>query len=276
MDDETSRRRRHPGPGAPRRAVTERTADGDSVRFTLWFNAWVSGSVSLDEARDGIVGDDAAHDVVGLPDRDEPVPLILALGVLRAERATGAGLALPEPGDPLGLCGPASFNAEALETGEAVVLEGADLGLVPARAGAGVVWRCLPAASRRQVPGLGEADTELRGTLPRVADTLADLDVARWRPDVADELMALGSAGPLALPPGTDPRVARVVERADRCRHLVQLALVDDGAALSAAEASARREPLVQLDRVARRALVAACSHQGPTGPAVHPPTGKD
>ena len=34
--------------------------------------------------------------------------------------AAGAGLALPEPGDPVGLGGPPAFNAEALEAGEAV------------------------------------------------------------------------------------------------------------------------------------------------------------
>jgi hypothetical protein len=226
----------------------------------LWFNAWSAGAVSLDEARDGIVAGDAAHDVVGLPDRDESVPLILALGVLRSERATGAGLALPVAGDPVGLGGPAEFNTEALEAGEAVVLEGADLGLVPARAGAGVVWRCLPAASRRQVPSLAEADTDLRATLPRAADALADLEVARWRPEVADELMALRSGDPLLLPPGADPRVARVVDLADRCRHVVDLALEDDGGAITAYETAARREPLVRLDAAARRALVAACS----------------
>lgn len=227
----------------------------------LWFNAWTAGAVSLDEARDGIVADDAAHDVVGLPDRDEPVPLILALGMLRAERATSAGLALPVAGDPVGLAGPVQFNSEALEVGEAVVLDGVDLGLVPARAGAGVVWRCMSATSRRQVPSLAEADTDLRATLPRVADALADLEVARWRPEVADELMALRSGDPLLLPPGADARVARVVDLADRCRHVVGLALQDDGGSRTAGEASSRREPLVKLDAAARRALVAACSH---------------
>ena len=57
------------------------------------------------------------------------VPLIVALGLLRAERATAAGIALPVPGDPLGLAGPSSFNGEVVEAGEGVVLDGADLGL---------------------------------------------------------------------------------------------------------------------------------------------------
>ena len=262
MDDERGRRRRQPTPREPRTAPRSAPAPGDAVGFALWFNAWTAGSVSLDEARDGIVGSDAAHDVVGIPDRAEPVPLILALGALRAERATTAGLALPRPGDPLGLGGPPAFNAEALEAGEAVVLDGSDLGLVPARAGAGVVWRCLPATSRRQVPPVPEADTELRATLPRVADALADLDVARWRPDIADELMSLRAGDPMPLPAGIEPRVARMVDLATRCLRVVDLALDDDGGALTSREATLRREPLVRLDAAARRALVSAASHR--------------
>lgn len=233
----------------------------DSARLALWFSAWCEGRASLDEARDEIVGDDAAHDVVGLPGRDGTVPLILALGALRAERAAGAGLVLPEPGDPVGLGGPAAFNVEALDTGEAVVLRGVDLGLVPARAGAGVVWRCLPANERRQVPDLAEADTELRGALPRVADDLAALDVARWRPEVADELMALRRPQSLPIPAGMEPRAQRMVALASRCRAIVKLALVDEGGAITAAEADRRRQALLPLDRAARRAMVAACTH---------------
>jgi hypothetical protein len=216
--------------------------------------------VSLDEARDQIVGGDAAHDVVGLPGQDGSVPLILSLGALRAERATGAGLALPEPGDPLGLGGPAEFNAEALEAGEAAVLSGIDLGLVPVRAGAGVVWRCLPAYERRQVPDLAEADTGLRAALPQVADALAGLDVARWRPEVADELMTLRRIEELDVPPRMSARAQRMVALATRCRRIVDLALADDGGAITAAQAEERRAALRPLDRAARRALVAACS----------------
>ena len=44
---------------------------------------------------------------------------MLALGELRRLGASGCSLALPAPGDPLGLAGPPAFNAEALEAGEA-------------------------------------------------------------------------------------------------------------------------------------------------------------
>jgi hypothetical protein len=262
VDDERERSTGEAASGTPGAGPrTGAAALPDAVRLSLWFSAWCQGLVSLDEARDGVVGTDAAHDVVGLPGRDEGAPLILALGALRAERATGAGVALPVPGDPVGLGGPPAFNAEALESGEAVVLSGVDLGLVPVRAGAGVVWRCLPATERRQVPDLGEADTGLRAALPQVADALAELDVARWRPQVADELMALRRTDDLPVPAGTSPRAQRMVALATRCRRIVELALVDDGGAVTAAEADRRREALVPLDRAARRALVAACDH---------------
>jgi hypothetical protein len=231
-----------------------------SARFALWFSAFAAGRASLDEARDRVVEDDAAHDVLGLPDQDGPVPLIVALGLLRVEGATAAGLALPAPGDPLGLAGPPAFNSEVLETGEGVVLTGTDLGLVPDRVGAGVQWRAMPASSHRQLPDPAEADTALRSTLLGTTETLVDLDVARWRPEVADELMALRRMTTLALPDGMAPRAVRLAELSTRCRVIVELALEDDGRSVTAAEADTRREALVPLDHAARRGLVAACS----------------
>jgi len=240
--------------------VRTTTALPRSADLAVWFTAWVAGRASLDDARDAIVGGDAAHDVVGLPGEAEPVPLILALGRLRAAGAVRAGLALPVPGDPLGLAGPPTFNADALEIEEAVVFDGLDAGMVPHVAGAGVVWGYHPATSRRQVSDLSEADTSLRRAVVAAADDLADLDVARWRPEVADELLALRRTSDLRLPPGWEARAVRLASLASRCRTIVELALDDDGAAVSASEADARRRALAPLDHAARRALVAACS----------------
>ncbi|NUS49850.1 MAG: hypothetical protein HOQ22_02270, partial [Nocardioidaceae bacterium] len=108
-----------------------------SMRLALWFSAWLTGTTSLDDARDAIVGDDAAHDVADLPGVDGTRPMIVALGTLRGLGASAAGIALPVPGDLLGLAGPADFNVEVVEAGEGVLVEGAELGLVPRRAGAG-------------------------------------------------------------------------------------------------------------------------------------------
>jgi hypothetical protein len=240
--------------------VRTTTALPRSADLAVWFTAWAAGGASLDDARDAVVGGDTAHDVVGLPGEPEPVPLILALGRLRAAGAFRAGLALPVPGDPLGLAGPPAFNADALEIEEAVVFDGLDAGMVPHVVGAGVVWGYHPATSRRQVPDLSEADTSLRRAVVAAADVLADLDVARWRPEVADELLALRRTSDLRLPPGWEGRAVRLASLAARCRAIVELALDDDGAAVSAAEAEARRRALAPLDHAARRALVAACS----------------
>lgn len=233
----------------------------DAARFALWFSAWAAGTVSLDAARDGIVGDDVAHDVVGLPDQEHPVPLILALGLLRTEGGTSAGLALPVPGDLLGLAGPAAFNGEVVDVGEGVLVHGAGLGLVPHRTGAAVQWRCHRAVTEPQVPDPHEADGALRTALIGTADRLADLDVARWRPEVADELVALRRHVDLVFPPGMGSRAVRLAGLAARCRAVVELALEDDGGAITAAEADARAEALRPLDRAARRGLVAACAH---------------
>jgi len=232
-----------------------------AARFALWFSAWCEGRASLDETRDAIVGGDAAHHVTGIPGEPDGVPLILALGRLRGAGAAGAGLALPAPGDPFGLAGPASFNTAVLEAGEGVVLTGTDLGLVPARAGAGVAWVTHPASSHRQVPDPSEASAALQQVLLETAERLADLDVARWRPEVADELMALRRQTVLDVPRTMSPRSTTLAALASRCRTIVALALEDDGGAITAAESEQRRAALSPLDHAARRALVAACAY---------------
>jgi hypothetical protein len=221
----------------------------------------VGGRASLDDTRDAIVGGDAAHDVSGVPGSADSQPLIVALGLLRSHRASGAGIALPVPGDLLGLAGPRDFNVEVVEAGEGVVLEDADLGLVPHRVGAGVQWVCHQAFSHRQLPDPAEADSELRRTLANVSTVLADLEVARWRPEVADELMALRRHTDYAFPTAMAPRAVRLAALATRCRTIVDLALEDDGGAITAAEAEARRQAMGPLDHAARRGLVAACAY---------------
>lgn len=236
------------------------TALPRSAALALWFTGWVEGRVSLDDARDAVVGADAAHHVTGLGDDPEALPLIVALGRLRGLGAHGAGLALPLPGDPLGLAGPVPFNTAALEAEEAVVLVGVDAGLVPHVAGAGVTWVVHEASALRQVPDPAEADRALRQALLEAANALAELDVARWRPEVADELVSLRATSDIALPPGVEGRAVRLASLAARCRRIVAMALEDDGAALTAAEADRRRRALTPLDHAARRGLVAACS----------------
>jgi hypothetical protein len=128
-----------------------------------------------------------------------------------------------------------------------------------------VVWVALP-ADRRQLTDLGEADRALRAGVSAAATALAALDVARWRPEVADELMNLRHRPSYAAPAGTPPRAVEVAGRAVQALGVVDLALEDQGGAVTAAEAMRREDALRPLDAAARRALVAACS------PEVWPP----
>lgn len=232
-----------------------------------WLSAWLRGDAGADDVLDAVLAGDVAYDVVPAAGGDL-VPLAMALGDFRAAGATSAGLALPSPGQPVGLGGPVAFNDAALEAGEAVVLDGAGLGLVPVRAGAGVVWRTMP-AGRRPLTDLGEADRELRATLLETAGTLAALEVARWRPEVADELMNLRHRAAYDAPPGTPPRAVELAGRAVQALGIVELALEDHGGAVTAMEIEQRERALRPLEAAGRTALVAACS------PEVWPPPGR-
>lgn len=230
----------------------------DAARFAWWATAWLRGHEGVDHVLAGITGEDAVHVVADAAQPDAPAARLLdGLLDLRAAGATSAGLALPVEGDLLGLGGPVDLNDAAVEAGEAVVA--GPVGLVPLRTGASVVWRSLPAA-RRQLPDVGEADRGLRQTLLDVANALAALDVARWRPEAADALMNLRHLPDLGAPAGTPSRCVELAGRGTAALEVVALALGADGGAISAEDVRRRRDALRPLDAAGRRALVAACS----------------
>lgn len=244
-----------------------------SGRLAAWGNALLAGFVSPDDAALAIVGDDAVHRVEGLPGEAGPVGLTLALGRLRALGVTGLRVALPAPGHPLGLSGPPEFNARALEAEEAVVASGAAYGLVPAVYEAGpagdlhveVVWHCLPVreAPPADVPSLGEAERELAEALREATTVLTRLDVAASGPvaeAAVDAYRARADRGAgETLAPGYPPRAVRVLELAQRVGLLISVAYENGhGGAVSASEMAARGEALRPVERVARRAQVAA------------------
>ncbi|MFH8518760.1 hypothetical protein ACH4CE_27455 [Streptomyces gelaticus] len=235
--------------------------------LAAWGNALLAGLVSPDEAALAIVGEDAVHRVEGLPGEAGPVGLTLALGRLRGLGVTGFRVALPAPGHPLGLSGPPEFNARALEAEEAVVAFGAPYGLVPEVHEAGpegdlhieVVWRCLPVreAPPADVPSLSEAERELAESLRDATAVLSRLDVAGSGP--VDAYRARAERGREVLAPGYPPRAVRVLELAQRVGLLISVAYWNGhGGAVSASEIAARSEALRPVERVARRAQVAA------------------
>lgn len=231
-----------------------------SARLAWWGTAWLRGAIGPDDLLDAVLGDDVTHVVLG-----SEAGLLSTLADLRSRGATGFGAAFPAEGDPVGLGGPPAYNAAVLDAGEGVVVLGVEAGLVPVAVGPTVEWTPLP-ARRRQLPDVGEADRALRSILLTSAETLSGLDVARWRPEVADRLMNLRHREALDSPPGVPARCVELAARGRQALEIVDLALEDVGGAISAAEISAREDALTPLARAGRRALTAACS------PEVWPP----
>ena len=254
-----------------------------SGRLAAWGNALIAGLVSPDDAAQRITGGDAVHRITGLPDgaqeSEGPVGLTFGLGRLRALGVRGLRVALPVPGHPLGLTGPAGFNAAAIEAGEAVLAVGErPLGLVPEVAVAGpegdasvaVAWRCLPVrdAPPADVPSLAEAERELTEALRTATEVLTRLDVAGSGPGALAALESYRARRTRAvLAPGYPPRAVRVLETAQRVDALVGIAEgryggggagAEHGAAVSASAIAGRAEVLRLLGRTARRAQVAA------------------
>lgn len=250
-----------------------------SARLAAWGTAVLAAGVETSLAVKAVTGDDEPHEVkaevevsavLGLP---EKCGLTELLSALIRHGTPGLSVSLPAPGDVLGLPGPPTFNAAALEAGECVLVgqgPGPAIGIVPTitefgsvyEPGAMVSWHAH-AVGRRRVTDLGsvgEADRELRTALTDATAELARLDIARWRDDAADRVAAIRDGGLERgmLPPNTPRRVVRVLATAARVRAIVELASEDDGAAVTGQEAVRRAGALRGLDAVSRRAMAAA------------------
>lgn len=230
-----------------------------SAVFALWLNACLRGDVGPDDFAEAVRDDDPQHLVLGWHGDGESMPLeALPAAAFRADGTTAA-LALPVAGDLLGLRGPAAFNGLALDAGEAVVVRGTGRGLVPVVDARTVLWQAEPAAATPPLDA-AEEGRQLRQALVRTTAELARLDVASWQPDIPDLLLNVRHRPPVALPAGVPPRAGEDLDRATLCLEIVDLALRDEGGAASAYEMEERRRCLTDLDRAARRVMVAVCS----------------
>ena len=251
-----------------------------SALLAAWGSAWLAGDAGLPELAERVTAHDDAHDVAGLAPDD--LDLERAVARLRASGATELRVVLPAPGDPLGLPGPGPFTSAALDAGEGVVAvrpDGTGTGLVPTVTAHGseldgtvttVRWAAFDVAFHGPYSGpfLHEAEHDLRRGVVEVAATLRDLDIARWRPDLAEALRALRTEARAGidddeLPGGYPARARDLLVRARQLGAVVQLALEDTGGAVDTREAVERERALRGLGALVRRARVAAYNAYG-------------
>ncbi|RBY83098.1 hypothetical protein [Blastococcus sp. TF02A-30] len=239
--------------------------DFSAGRFATWATAWLSGRASYDDALDAITAD-AAHRVTGLPGTGGAVPLGEALSALRGLGEGRLRLVLPAPGDVRGLPAVPGLAPVALEAGQAAV--GTRVVLVPEAIGSDVLqWTAFP------LDGVAPPPPPVEGTLRAAsgaldlamvdaARTLAELDLARWHPEVPALLADLGKpVRGAALPDDTDPLALSLLARALRLAAVLDLALTDaPGGAVNHRQAAARDEALRPLSTAVREAVTAACN----------------
>jgi hypothetical protein len=237
--------------------------DFPAGRFAVWATAWLSARCSYDEALDALVGD-TAHRVAGLPDTDYAVPLGAALSALRGLGERRFRLVLPVSGDVRGLPAVPGLAALALESGQAAV--GSRLALVPEPLGPEVVqWTVVfldgaPPVAPPVEGSLRAVSGALDLAVGDAARTLADLDLARWNPEVPALLAGLArtTTAP-GLPADHDQLALSVLGRAQRLAAVLDLAMADaPGAAVNHAQAARRDAALRPLADAVREATTAA------------------
>jgi hypothetical protein len=248
--------------------------------LVAWTNAWLAGEATLTELVDRVSALDDAHSVTGLWVDD--LPLEQAVGRLRADGTVRLRLVLPAPGDVLGLPGPGAFTEAALTASEgalALRADGTGTGLVPAVTAHGsaydgtvttVRWAAYDVAVPGPDPGpfLHDAEHDLRRGLLECVDLLRELDVARWRPELAGALQDLRRQARRGLaddelPAGYTLRARDLLVQARQLAGVLELATVDAGGAVDTHETAAREQALRGLQHLVRRARVAAYNSAG-------------
>jgi hypothetical protein len=246
-------------------------------RLVAWLAAAAAGepplaadrvAAELETGTDGHVVLDVASGV--------EEPLVTALARLLAAPELAVALVLPEPGDPLGLTAIDDFAAAAIDarTGVLLTADGTTAGWVPevdvrGSSYRGVRWRSIATGNQPVQPGqlpgdadrpLEQADRALRRAMRGAADVLAELDLARWRPESAGaraRAQALLDAPIGRLPPRWPAPARLLADRAVALWRVVALAESEGGAA-SASAGLARHAALRDLSKAVREATALA------------------
>ncbi len=282
-----------------------------SVSLSVWTNAWLAGQAAPDDVLDALSDWAPAHSVTaydavaagrtGLPwpDMDGTGAMSLlqtirtAIGPRNSDVRSASpsiALALPVPGDVRGLPAGTQFQADALETGEAVLVRSADgsaIGLVPTfecaedetgyDAGYGenhdeapisvtaLLWSVysLPAFPMSDQMDLGEAEFALRSAVRSAAEALDGLRLVAGAEDprtLVDEV--LQATRHHRLPDHAPDRAVRVLNTAAHVDAIVTVssgvAPIGTQSASQAHIADAAMRPLASVVRAARSAAVNA------------------
>ena len=235
--------------------------DFPAGRVAVWATAWLSGRTSYDEALERVTGEHA-HLVTGMPGSPATEPLGTAVAALRGLGERRLRLVLPVPGDVRGLPPVPGLAPAAVEAGQAAV--GERLVLVPSPGPEVVTWTAFP------LDGVAPPPPPVEGTLRAAsgaldlavvdaARTLADLELARWHPEVPGLLADLARTSPApGLPDDHDPLALSVLGRAQRLAAGLDLAMSDaPGAAVTHGQAAARDAALRPLSDAIRDAVTA-------------------
>jgi hypothetical protein len=244
--------------------------------MVVWTSAWLNGAAASDDLLDALNIWAEAHEVraadsdlatrLDLPGPEEtPAGPAMLLAALRKAGAAHGELALPVAGDVRGLGTSSPFSQHALRAGEAIVLADASLGIVPQNVADGVMrWTVYPLGEMpppEHLP-IGEAEHGMASAMREAASTLVDLDIARRRPGVRDEIAETVASRPKPPWPEDVPqRPLRILQRASEVEAILWVATDDaPGGALSASATRARMDalrPLFDSVRAARRSAVA-------------------
>lgn len=281
-----------------------------SVSLSLWANAWLAGKAAPDDVLDALsqwapkhsvtAYDAAAAAGTGLPWPDVndagAVSLLQTLRTAAGQRVApqpSLSLSLPVPGDVRGLPAGTTFQRDALDAGEAIIVtseRGVPVGLVPdfeyddaednefgdedfeeipeLRRLAWTVYS-LPTPPVAVYIDLGEAEYELRSAVRAAADALTALRAGGTGVDIDDPRgmveQVLDADRRHQAPEHAPTRALRVLENA---AHVDAIITVSAGlmpiSTQSSSEvqiASDALRPLGQVVRSARLAAVSAILH---------------
>lgn len=152
------------------RSEVQRAADAGTA--TWWLNAVLAHTQSLDDGLDHLTGD-----VVGLNGQGHRQSWSSAVGALRTSSVTAVRLAIVEPGDPVGIPGPALVTQAAVNSGVALVSDSSALTLIPDPVTG--VWRALAStasATPRPLGTLSESRSLLREAMHELTTAFPTLE----------------------------------------------------------------------------------------------------